>query len=175
MSIQVKKVKIDAKDKVEITIHENVIIPPAIDGGDSKEITNEWPAKCSHKPHEDFKNELLKLRKYALEICEIDEKTKTQYKVTSMVISGSMELEQARVMFSLRKDIKKLGRPANITTPQILLYGEEYERAGELEEQVQRVIAEALLYVSGKTGENNGKEQLQLAFKFTMTKHAKAA
>jgi hypothetical protein len=163
----IKKIKIDSKDNVEITMIETVLVPPKEKDGESRTITNIYAAQCQHKPHEDFLAALLSLRKYALEICEFDAGTKTDYKVSSVVISGDMEKEQSSVMFSISKWVKSLGKPVNISTPQVTMYGEEYANAQAMTKQIKKVIEEAFLYLGGKNA-----EALQLSFNFVMKKAA---
>lgn len=164
-----KKIKIDSKENVELIFEERVTVAPEGDEEASREIRNVYVATCQHKPHKDLLEAVLGLRKYALEICEFpsDAPTRNQFTVASMVISGDMELQNSRVMFSLSKWIKSRGKTVNIATPQTMMFGDEYAKAAEMTKQIEKVIQEAWLYLSGKNG-----EKIQLAFNFPVMKKA---
>lgn len=160
---QLRKIKIDSKDNVEITFEETVIIAPMGNEESSRECVNLYTVQCQHKPHKDLLEAMLGLRKFGLDICEFtdDTKIRTQFKVTSMVISGSIEMQNSRVMFSLSKWIKSRSKAVNIATPQTMMFGDEYHDAEKMTKQIEKVIHEVELYLNGKNAED-----IQLAFSF---------
>lgn len=158
---QINKITIDAKGNVRLTLTEIIIVPPKEADGESSQRTNRYVAECEHKPHEDFANALLGLRKYALEICEAPkEESRTKYSITTVVISGDMAAENSRVMFSMSKKLKT-GKVLNMSTPQVMMYGEEFANAKDMTKQIQKVIEEAFAYLGGKNADD-----LQLSFSF---------
>jgi hypothetical protein len=162
-SRQLRKIKIDAKGNVEIKFEERVLIAPEGKEEDSREKTLMYSVEGDQQPHEDLRSAMTKLRKYALEICEFpdDAATRNQFSITSVVISGSMDKQDSRVMFSMGKYVKRSNKVVNIATPQTMMYGEEYAKAAEMTKQINEVVNEVWKYLDGKNA-----DKVQLAFAF---------
>jgi hypothetical protein len=160
---QLRKIKIDARGNVEIKFQERVIIAPENSAEDSKERSLNYIVEGNHAPHEDLTTAMTKLRKYALDICEFpdDPKTRNQFSVISCVISGDMDMQNSRVMFSIGKYVKSRNKVVNIATPQTMMYGDEYAKADEMTKQIENVINEVWLYLDGKNA-----DKVQMSFTF---------
>ncbi len=162
---QLRKFKVDAKGNIKIKFEERVIIAPENKEEDSREVVIKYSVEGEHKPHEDLTASFTKLRKFALEIGEFpdDTKTRNQYNMVSMDIAGDKDLQNSRVVFTMGKFIKGT-KNKNIKVgplPQVVMYGEEYPKADEMTKQIEAVIAEIWLYMDGKNA-----DKVQLAFSF---------
>lgn len=162
---QLRKIKITPDLKVEVSFIERVIIAPK-DGmaEDSKQVMNEYLVVCKHKPHADLTNALLKLRKHAFDLCELNVESKdlSNYTVASLVISGDQVLRQSRALITLSKWIKRVNKAVHIVCPQTIMYEDsEYEKASEMTKQIEAVINEVWQYLNGKND-----DAVQLAFAF---------
>ena len=191
-NIQIKSISIKPDGKVKIAFNELIAIGERPEGNiiesDEDEpniLVNEYSVRSPQLAHKDFLDAMKKLRKHALDICEIviDAKNLTSFTVSEVRLDGDIALRQARVQFILSKEVKRTDKQIKIgPTPQTTLYGEsEYEGAEALAKLVEAVVSEAFAYLEGK-GENeaqlplfptiniempvggNGKQKRQLKF-----------
>ena len=132
--------------------------------GEEQELftDNEYTVKSRYMPHKDFLNAMGKLTKYALEICEIDDKSTNNYYVSSFRIQGDMTLKQSRIILTLCKFVERTNKVIKFNTPQVSMYGtSDYQKAQHLTKAVEDVLFEAWAYVAGKYGDQP-KGQLPL-------------
>lgn len=164
-SRQIRKISIDAKGKVKIQFAEIVATETHQIGEEEAEdatIVNEYTVNSQHEPHEDLLNAMKKLRKFALECCEMifESKALTFYTVSAIKINGDLAMKQSRVIMTVAKEVRRTGKLVKFNTPEVTMYGEsEYERASEMSKVVEQVIDEALAYLDGKGASDR---QLQL-------------
>lgn len=163
---QLTKIKIDLTGKVKVTLHFREIVQNQIEasqaqgdeGFEEKDmdiLSPQYIVKSPYTPHKDLLDEMKKLRKYALEICEMEQGAKTKeltdYNVSAVKITGDVSLQQSRVVMTVTKEVQRTGKLIEFDCPQVTMYGEsEYERAGEMSKLIERVIEEAWQYVGGK-------------------------
>lgn len=155
---QITRVTISDKGFVKIDLTEAV--PMDSPNGTEEEeeeaeiVANEYSVKSPRLPHKDFTDAMKKLRKIALDICEItiDPKSLTDYTVSQVSIAGDILLQQSRVVMTISKKVKRSEKLITIKTPQVTMYGEsEYEKAGEMSKLVEAVVKEAWEYLDGKS------------------------
>lgn len=150
---QITGISINAKGKVKIDFDAYVAQEPEGDEEAGFEI-NEHSINSPRLAHKDLLDALKKLRKYALETCEMitDSKATTFYTVSEISIDGDMSLRQARVIMTVSKEVRWTGKQIKWKTPQITLYGEsEYPNHEALAKQIEVVISEAWEYLDGKS------------------------
>lgn len=160
-SRQIVGVRIDSKERVYINVRETTIIAPKEDETSSKQKKVTYPIKAEYKPHTDFLNAMLSLRKFALELAEFEKEDKTKFIVDSFKIKGDMDLQNSRIEFFLSKWIKRSSKEQKIPTGEVQMYGNDYIEATKMTKAVEKVIEEAWKYIRGKNG-----EEIQLSFAF---------
>lgn len=158
---QLTKIKIDLTGKNKVTLHFRELVEGLLPGNgeeseeDASIVSPQYIVKSPYAPHPDLLNEMKKLRKFALEICEMEIGSKTKelsdYNVSAVKISGDVSLKQSRAVLTVTKEVQRTGKVIEFDTPQVTMYGEsDFERAAELSDQIERVIDQAWLYVGGK-------------------------
>jgi len=158
---QLRKISIDAKGKVKIDFVELSVTKEHETGDEMAEdetVVNEYSVRSPHAPHKDLLDSMKKLRKFALEICEMIFETKalTFYDISAIKINGDVAMKQSRVIFTISKEVRRTGKFVKIVTPETTMYGEsEYERAAEMSKLVEVVIQEALMYLDGKGAQDS--------------------
>lgn len=160
---QLRSVSISPDGDVKIKFAE-VVTGEAAEGTDESTVKqNIFTVQSGNKPHKDFTDSMKKLRKFALEVCEmpIPENSKHlgQYTVSGIKISGDLTMKQSRVVLTIAKTIERTGKVVKIVTPQVTMYGEsEYPNADKMTEIIEDAIEEAWSYLNGKyADESNGQ------------------
>lgn len=127
-------------------------------------ITNEFSTKSKIRPHKDFVDAMKKLRKLALDVCEmpIDSKQVIFWNVIGISIQGDMSMHQSRIVMTLAKQVKRTNKMISFKTPQVTMFPEKddesrYGKAEELTKLVEEVCSEAMLYLTGKYEEEGGQ------------------
>jgi hypothetical protein len=139
--------------------------------GDEEEdvvIKNHYSVKSKYRPHKDFTDAMKKLRKNALEVCEItvDSKSIGDWNVSGLSVAGDMEMKQSRVILTVTKTVKKTGKEISFKTPQVTMFPEKdeenrYHNAEELTKGIVKAIEEAMKYMGGKY-DDSAEDQLPL-------------
>lgn len=161
---QIRKIAIDADGNVKIGFVEILTsteeMEPGQDDAVSKAFTNKYTVESPLKPHKDLLDAMKKLRKHALDICEMifDTKAVTFYTVSAIDIAGDVLMKQSRVIMTVSKEVRSTGKMIHFRTPQCTMYGEsEYSKAEEMSKLIEEVISEAFKYLEGK-----GESEAQL-------------
>lgn len=155
---QIRKIAIDAKGKVKIDFVEITAGEEIPDQEEPNVIVNEYFVKSPRKAHKDLLDSMKKLRKFALEICEMIFETKalTFYDICAIKINGDIALRQSRVILTVSKEVRRTGKEIKFKTPEVTMYGDsEYERASEMAKVIENVIKEAQLYLGGKCADGD--------------------
>lgn len=120
-------------------------------------MPHSYTVKSPNEPHKDFVDAMKKLRKFALEVCEIevDSKDIACWNVSEVQIAGDYLLKQSRVVMTLSKVVKASGKVIKFKTPQVTMYPQKddqvkYHNASKMTEAIEQVIKEAWLYLAGK-------------------------
>ena len=140
-----------------------------MEAGEDKSKKAKYAITNDDRPHKDFVNAIKKLRKFALELLEIDVDAKSigDWTVTEVHLSGNVVLRQSRAQLRLAKSVERTGKVAELTkTPQVTMYPQNedaapYENAEVMSKQIEVVIDEAFAYLNGKY-EGDPKGQLPL-------------
>lgn len=155
---QLRKLKISPLlDEVDIAFD-------VINSNDSQETEDEAPAKAhQHKvksantPHKDLVDSMKKLRKFALEICElkVDTKDINQWTVGAIKIDGDYLIKQSRVTMTLNKLVKSTGKVLQLKTPSCTMYSDneesvKYPNADKMTAIIEDIIEECWSYLGGK-------------------------
>jgi len=127
------------------------------EGQSEQVMPHSYSVKSPNEPHKDFVDAMKKLRKYALEVCEIevDNKDIACWNVSEVKIDGDYLLKQSRIVMTLSKVVKSSGKVIKFKTPQVTMYPQKddavkYHNASKLTEVIEQVIKEAWLYLNGK-------------------------
>lgn len=123
-------------------------------------LINEFQVKGKFKPHKDLTDSMKKLRKFALEICEIevDSKDLPNWNVSALKIDGDLLMKQSRVTLTLTKKVKRTEKLISFNTPQTTMYGEsEYHNAEKMAPVIEDVVEEAWSYLDGTKREQEGQ------------------
>lgn len=161
---QLRKVKISNDfDSVEVAfvlINPNEQVPTEEEEDEESDGSvkpNEYKTKSHNRPHKDLTDSMKKLRKHALEICEItiDSKEISSWNVAAMDISGDYLMKQSRVILTLSHFVKSTGKVISFKTPQITMYPEKsdavkYHGADKMTTIIEDVIEEVWSYLAGK-------------------------
>jgi len=122
---------------------------------EEKKIKNQYLVKGSHRPHKTLSDSMKKLRKYALELCDIEVSSKHigDWTVSAISIAGDMTLRQSRVVMTLAKECPT-GKVIEFDVPQVTMYPEKeaedrYHRAEEMSVLIEDIVEEAFLYLGG--------------------------
>lgn len=132
-------------------------------------VGNQYTITSHHRPNGDFVDAMKKLRKFCLEVSEIevDAKKLPKWFVTQLKISGDIVMRKSRVQFVLSKQIEKTGKQLKVgPTPQVTMYPEKddsqrYHNAEAMSKQIEVCIDEAIAYLNGKY-EDEDNNQLPL-------------
>jgi hypothetical protein len=144
------------------------------DGEDENKILkNEYWLRGKYAPHKDLVDCMKKLRKFALEIVDIDVDSKSlpDWNVSEVKIAGDYVMKKSRVQLILAHEITVVGKSTKRhvhikDVPQITMYPEKddagrYHNAEKMTEILQVLLYEVEAYLSGKYGEED-VEQLPL-------------
>ncbi len=141
---------------VSIKFEEVLTTESEHEDGENGIIGNIFTVDSKHKPHKDLIDGMKKLRKYALEVCEIpvDNKETPKWIVSKIKISGDVLSQTSRVVMTVSKEVKT-GKVISITTPQVTMYptAEDkvpYQNADKMTAEIESVINEVWLYLNGK-------------------------
>jgi hypothetical protein len=155
---QLSKLKI-TNDQNEVHIGFRNLITESDEAEDpeSSTLANEYTIKAKHRPHKDLVDCMKKLRKFALEACEIevDSKKLTDWNVSTISITGDVVLRKSRVVMTLTKKVNRTGKFIEFKTPQVTMYPEKDEEgrfanAEKMSEQIEEIIEEGWSYMNGK-------------------------
>lgn len=141
------------------------------DGEDESEkvdANHEYTVKGKHRPHKDFVDSMKSLRKFALELYEVEiESTKiASWNVFEIAIAGDVFLKKSRATFILAHLIKATGKYAETKLSQVTMYPEKdetdrYHNAEKMSKAIEKCIEEAFKYLNGKYEEDD-PDQLPL-------------
>jgi hypothetical protein len=157
---QPRKIKISPElDSVEI--HFDVVTSnDSEESEDAPAKPHSYKVKSPNRPHKDFVDCMKKLRKHALELCEIavDSKDINQWGISEVKVDGDYLLQQCRITMTLFKLVKSTGKIIQIKTPQCTLYPQsddsvKYANADKLQAVFEDLVEEAYSYLSGKMDE----------------------
>lgn len=165
-------------DKESVKIGFNEIMPsekPSVEDEDESELDdvlmNQYTVSSDRKAHKDFLDAMKKLRKFALDLCEmvVDSKLIGDYMVGQVKITGDVLLRQSRVVMRVEKYVKRTDKTIKWATPQVTMYGDgEYGKAEDMSKHIEALIDEAWQYLDGKCGEDTvqlplfARKELQL-------------
>lgn len=157
---QLRQVVLSPDGDVKVKFAE-VVTGPAneleTDMGESTVRSNIFTVESSNRPHKDLVDSMKKLRKFALEICEMDipaAKQLSNFTVSAIKISGDLTMKQSRVVLTLSKLIERTGKVVKIVGPQTTMYGEsEYDKAEQMTPIIEDVVEEVWSYLNGKYAE----------------------
>lgn len=171
------KVDPDAK-KTKVLIKFNEIVKS--DGNGTEEEEGNEPSVIAiphtiegpYAPRKEFVDAMKKLRKFALERCEMEVNSETKdiadYTVLSIKISGDVTLRQSRVVMVVKKTVST-GKEIKFTTPQTTMYGEsDFDNAPALAKAIEAIIEMAWNYIGGDYAEDYGTQQLPLFERITL-------
>lgn len=151
---QMKSLEVTEDLQVKVTFQEIVTLPPHDHPeNESTIIDNEYKVKSRYAPHADLMNALKKLKKFALDIneMEVSDKTKGDYKVSQVKIAGDVLLKQSRVTMTISKLVPRTGKVIDIPVGQTTMYGEsDYHDAEKMSVIIEELIEEVWLYLGGK-------------------------
>ncbi len=157
----------DDHETVTIKWHE-VRIQEAEGDDASSQKTNKFSCKGAIRPHKDLVDSMKKLRKFALELLEIqvDSKTVNEWIVSEIKIAGDVDHEQSRVVITLGKKVERTGAIKLIDTPQAVMFPttedlKVYENTDKMTQVILDLIEESWNYLNGKIEEGQ-PEQLPL-------------
>lgn len=150
----------------EVTTHEPV------EGDDENVVTsNEFSVSSANRPHKDLLDSMKKLRRYGLEILEIEladeAKSIKNWNVGSIKISGDLLLKQSRVELTLDKKIELTGKVAKIKTSQVTMYPQvddavKYHNADKMTAIIEDIVEEVWSFLNGKYDSDTDPNQLAL-------------
>ena len=141
--------------EVEIKFHEVITIAPEDEDGESSVITNKYSVKSERRPSKDFVSAMKSLRKYALELAEINDSTESNYSVSTVKIDGDMLMKQSRASITLAKYIERTGKVIQIKLGQVTMYGEsEYHNLTKFTNLIEKLEERAWAYLSGEYEED---------------------
>lgn len=173
---QIQSIKLsDDHNEVEVSF-VNTITPES----DSEEIGEESKKQIEQyfyskiRPHKDFIDAFKKLRKAALEICDIEvsNKSLSDWNVSGVKIAGDMFLHQSRVILTLSKIVNMTNKVIKFKTPQVTMFPEmedteRFSGAEALTKQIESLIDETWAYLNGKFED----EEMQLELFHSEPKH----
>ncbi len=166
---QITEIKISPDlSKVEISFINRVTVDPEDMEAESSEVKNEYWVRGTYRPHKDFVDRFKKLRKFGLELVEIevDAKAIGNWTVQSIKIQGDYIGKKSRCTMVLGKKIDFSGKVTTMNVPQITMYPEKedkdrYHNAEKMTTEVEGLIYEAGAYLNGKYSEES-EDQLPL-------------
>lgn len=138
--------------EVKIGFHEVITLAPEGDEeGESHAITNKYTVKSPRKPHKDFVNKMRSLRKYAMELAEINDPDVKNYTVSAVKIDGDMLMKQSRASMVLSKKVERTGKVIDIKVSQVAMYSDsDYHSHEKMSRAIEELEAEAWAYIGGK-------------------------
>jgi len=154
---QITSIKIsDDLNEVKIGF-TNVLTHESENEEEGNHIHNSYLVKGKIRPHKDFIEEMKKLRKFALELCEMDVNSKEigDWNVCGLQIAGDIFLHQSRAVLQLAKKVNRTNKVIKFKTPQVTMFPEadeatRYASAEKLTTQIECCIEEAYNYLNGK-------------------------
>lgn len=135
-------------------------------------IATGYTIDSQRRAHKDFVDAMKSLRKFALDLCEIDVDSKLigAYTVCKVKIDGDVDKKQSRAVMTLAKTVKSTDKIVKIgPTRQVTMYGEsDYGKAEAMSKAIESCIDEAYAYLAGKAEESDqlplfSPAELQLA------------
>lgn len=162
---------------VKINFVEEVILPPR--DGEEESTTKMIPHKIDgpFRPRKQMIDSMKKLRKFALELLEIevDSRDIAHWTVSQIKISGDILKKNSRVVMTLAKFVKATGKMSEIKCGEITMYPTvddkvKYHKAEEVTAIIEDIVEEVWLYMEGQHDEGDlavftrNEEQLQLEF-----------
>lgn len=135
-------------------------------------IATGYVIDSQRRAHKDFIDAMKGLRKFALDLCEIDVDSKLigAYTVCKVKIDGDVDKKQSRAVMTIAKTVKTTDKIVKIgPTRQVTMYGEsDYGKAEAMSKAIEACIDEAYEYLGGKAEESDqlplfSPAELQLA------------
>lgn len=128
----------------------------------SNDIVNDHKITGRFAPHDDFLDAMTSLRKFALELVEIDvtDRTRPSWSVNDIKIDGDHLMKQSRLTMNLVHFVKRTEKHIKVgPVSQVTLYPEAdspdaYHQASALAKAIDKVLNEAVLYLNGKYAED---------------------
>lgn len=157
---QLRQVSISKDGEVSVKFVEIITIKPEQEDGEDVIITNKYSVKSPQRPHKDLLDTIKKLRKFALEICEIetDSKSIINWTVSQVKIAGDVSMHQSRVILTLAKSVERTGKVIEFNSPQTTMYGEsEYDNADQMAVVIEDLIEEVWSYLNGTKTESSSQ------------------
>ncbi len=162
----------DDHEIVTIKWDEIRTVEPESEEDKSQEKTNKHSCRGTIRPHKDLVDTMKKLRKFALELLEIeyDSKSINGWIVTQVTIAGDVDHEKSRVVITLGKKVNRTASVKEIDTPQAVMFPKEddlkpYADTDKMTAVLLDLIEESWSYLNGKY-EEGISDQLPL---FPMT------
>lgn len=139
---------------------------------EEKKISNEHTVRSSNRPHKNLSDSMKSLRKFGLELCDIEVSSKhiKDWTVSAISISGDMTLRQSRVVMTLSKECPT-GKVIEFKVPQVTMYPEKeaedrYHNAEKMSVIIEDIVEEAWAYLGGRY-EVEMSDQLPIMFGIT--------
>jgi hypothetical protein len=173
-SIQITKIKINAKEIVTIEATERVIVAPKDNEEESQERFNRHSITSDFPPDPSFLKALQGMKRFAMSVAEFNRKDiplVNQFTVESVRVKGEQEKENSRIEFTLLKWVKRTGKGMKMPTGQTVMYDAADKSAitdiADMTKAFDALCAEAWEYMNGKNG-----HKVQLRFPFQLKKTA---
>lgn len=162
---QLSYIEVTAKNRVKL--HFAYLITEPIENTDDVENEmNDIIQKIDSRipPPQSLINSMKKLRKIALDICEMpipESHEISDYTVSAVKIAGDMVLRKSRAVLTIAKTVKRTGKIVHIVTPQVAMYSNsDYPKHEEMSKLIEEVVNEAWVYY--EIIESRRKTQLPL-------------
>lgn len=143
--------------KVKIAWITNVQADEPEEEDEGGRTSNDFSVLGRHRPHKDFVEAMKTLRKYALEIADIDVDNKSikDWTVCEVQISGDMILNKSRAVMTLAKKVEWSGKVIQFKVSQVTMFPRKdetsrYYNAEKMTKQIEVCIEEAWAYLNGK-------------------------
>lgn len=154
-------------NKVEVYWTRRCIIE-GVNGADNKVNDTPFWVGGNYRPHKTFVDKMKELRKFCLELVEIEVDTKAlpNWTVGTLKIQGDLVMKQSRAVMILAKKIKFTGKVTYMNVPQVTMYPsmddkDRYHNAEKMTEVIEAVVRESEAYINGKY-ETEDEDQLAL-------------
>ncbi len=156
---QFRKLEITSESQVKVKFVEIITSPPDHPENDNKISVRKYSVESEDIPHKDLINLLKKLRPHALASneMEVEEKTKSQYNVTTVQVDGDVLMKKSRVRFTMTHDVERTGKGVPIGPGgQITMYGDsDYHDHEKMSKIIEELIGEVWEYLGGKYSEES--------------------
>jgi hypothetical protein len=146
--------------QVKVTFAEVITHEVAEDSDEENAVTtNEFSVTSANRPHKDLLDSMKKLRRFGLEILEIEladeAKGIKNWNVGTIKIIGDLLLKQSRVELTLTKAIDLTGKVAKIKTSQVTMYPSvddavKYHNADKMTAVIEDIVEEVWSFLNGK-------------------------